>query len=94
MFKSLHALRIEQLSKVWSDSAREASALARRGKISSLPTSKPNKLNSYSANQINRIKQYKEVKSLPPDRLKDYWEHRRAGTPHEFAVGLAERGGN
>ena len=32
-----------------------------------------------------------QVKSLSPDRQADYYEHRKAGTPHEFAMALAER---
>lgn len=28
---------------------------------------------------------------LSPGQFKDYIQHRRAGTPHEFAMGLAER---
>lgn len=32
-----------------------------------------------------------EIKALPEDRKKDYYEHKKAGTPHEFAIGLAER---
>lgn len=29
--------------------------------------------------------------NMSEDRFKDYMEHRRYGTPHEFAMGLAER---
>jgi len=38
-----------------------------------------------------RKKESDEVMKLPEDKRKDYWEHRRAGTPHWAAMGLAER---
>lgn len=34
-----------------------------------------------------------DIKRLEPERRQDYWQHRRAGTSHQFAMGLAERGG-
>jgi hypothetical protein len=45
------------------------------------------------ARKKGAVKRLQEIMSLPSDRRFDYWEHRRAGTPHEFAVGLAERRG-
>jgi hypothetical protein len=32
-----------------------------------------------------------DLKRLDRNQQKDYLDHRRAGTPHEFAMGLAEK---
>ncbi len=46
---------------------------------------------AWQASAEKRRKQHEEAKSkLSPERYKDYLQHIGAGTPHEFALGLAE----
>ncbi|MFA6971379.1 MAG: hypothetical protein WC208_08270 [Gallionella sp.] len=47
---------------------------------------------AWQASVEARRKQHEEAKAkLTPDRYEDYVQHLHAGTPHEFAMALAER---
>ena len=47
---------------------------------------------AWQASVEARRKRHEEAKSkLTPDRYADYVQHLHAGTPHEYAMALAER---